>query len=200
MQAFQVMHCSLSFMVDARVKANSSEAGNSFYNTFSKVFSTWFGCGNSPYAPGTIGSIGALPLLPFVLHNWTFGIVIFAVLLVLGWFTVHNYVTHRQVGCDPSEVVIDEVCGQLLTFMIPIILEKGNLMRLFPEDSSSMMLMPVFLCSGVICFRLIDIVKPWPVCFVDENVKGALGIMCDDLLAAIPASVLLLAVMNLKLI
>ena len=187
-------------MVDVRVKANSSEGEDGFYNTFSKIFSTWFWCGNSPYAPGTIGSIGALPLLPFVLHNCALGIVIFTVLLVLGCFTVHNYVTHRRAGSDPREVVIDEVCGQLLTFMIPMILEKGNLVQLFPGDSSSMMLMPVFLCSGVICFRFIDIVKPWPVCFVDKNVKGALGIMCDDLLAAVPASVLLLAVMNLKLV
>ncbi|MEH0831495.1 phosphatidylglycerophosphatase A family protein [Anaplasma bovis] len=187
-------------MVDVRVQANSSEGKSSFYDTFSKVFSTWFWCGNSPYAPGTIGSIGALPLLPFALHNYAFGVVIFAVLLVLGWFTVRNYVAHRQVGCDPCEVVIDEVCGQLLTFMIPIILEKRGLVRLFPENSYDMMSMPIFLCSGVIFFRVIDIVKPWPVCFVDKNVKGALGIMCDDLLAAIPAAVLVLAVMNLKLI
>jgi phosphatidylglycerophosphatase A len=90
-----------------------------------------------------------------------------------GWWATGRYI--RDDGDDPKEVVIDEVAGQLLCLSV---------------------VAPGWLAyaAGFALFRLFDIVKPWPVGWCDRTVKGALGVMLDDVLAAVyAAAVLLLA-------
>ncbi|MBT5429224.1 MAG: phosphatidylglycerophosphatase A, partial [Rhodospirillaceae bacterium] len=74
---------------------------------------------------------------------------------------------------DPSQIVIDEVSGQLITLMfIP--------------------LEPMWYLCGFILFRFLDIRKPWPIRWFDTNIKGGAGIMLDDIVAGIFACVILL--------
>ena len=140
-----------------------------------------FGAGLSPKAPGTLGTVVAIPI--YVLLIWSgpaayFGFL--AVALVAGVF-ICGY-TARRIGVDdPKSVVWDEVVGYLIT-MIGV-----------PFGA-------VWVLAGFLLFRLFDIWKPWPIRWLDRNVKGGFGIMVDDVAAAIPACLILnLAVYLLKL-
>jgi phosphatidylglycerophosphatase A len=135
-----------------------------------KIVATWFGAGLLPKAPGTWGSLAALPLA-WILAQWggtpALAAATVAVTL-LGWWASEVYV--RQTGInDPSEVVIDEVAGQWLTLLV------------VPPD-------PLLYAAGFAFFRLFDIRKPWPVSWADRCLPGGLGVMVDDLFAGLYAA------------
>ncbi len=81
---------------------------------------------------------------------------------------------------DPQEIVVDEVVGQMITLLALPIYET-----LFP-------LPIIYYCvSAFILFRLFDIFKPYPINYIDNNVKGALGIMLDDIFAGFYSIIIL---------
>jgi phosphatidylglycerophosphatase A len=87
-------------------------------------------------------------------------------MFLLGWIASVFYLRHNPgKGLDPREIVVDEVAGQWLLLSV-----------LFPTFASYLV--------GFILFRIFDIIKPWPVCWADREIKGALGVMFDDFLAA----------------
>ena len=140
------------------------------------LLATWFGAGYLPKAPGTWGSLAALPFA-WVIAEWSGGVgLAVAVLIVFGvglWASV-GYL-RLGGGEDPGPIVIDEVAGQWLT-LVP-----------FAPD-------PLLYGLGFVFFRLADIIKPWPVSWADGHVKGPMGIMLDDVLAGIYAGAALYAV------
>ena len=129
------------------------------------IIATWFGCGLSPKAPGTIGSLGALPVAWIILSYWGWGWLAAAAVAaaVLGILATAA-VLKRSAVKDPSFVVIDEVAGQWIA-LLPAGLD------------------PVLFIAAFLAFRLFDIWKPWPVSWADRAVPGALGVMLDDLIA-----------------
>lgn len=135
------------------------------------ILSTWFGSGYAPVAPGTFGSLAAVPLVILVgMLGGEYGL--FVLLMVTG---VGIWASHRSRELlgreDPSQVVIDEVAGYLLTlFLLPI-----NWMT---------------LTAGFFLFRIFDILKPWPVNRAEE-LKGGFGIVADDLVAGLYAHLIL---------
>lgn len=139
------------------------------------LVATWFGTGLLPGAPGTWGSLAALPIA--WLLQWGLGslgltaaiVVVFAV----GLWSVGR-VVGGAMGDDPAQVVIDEVAGQWLTLLF-----AGPHLALY--------------LAGFVLFRLFDILKPWPVGWVDRSLKGALGVMLDDILAGLYAGAALAA-------
>ena len=140
------------------------------------LLATWFRAGYLPKAPGTWGSLAALPFA-WVIAEWSGGVgLAVAVLIVFGvglWASV-GYL-RLGGGEDPGPVVIDEVAGQWLT-LVP-----------FAPD-------PLLYGLGFVFFRIADIIKPWPVSWADGHVKGPMGIMLDDVLAGIYAGAALYAV------
>lgn len=129
---------------------------------------TWFGCGYASRAPGTAGSLGALPFA-FVLQFFSGNLVLFvaAVLLFfIGWWASDIYLGEERQEEDPSEIVVDEVVGMWLLLAF-----------LYPTWQSYL--------AAFLLFRLFDIVKPWPVSLADKQVKGAFGVMLDDATAAL---------------
>jgi phosphatidylglycerophosphatase A len=138
-----------------------------------RLICSFFGAGRLPKAPGTWGSLAALPLvwlLAWAGGPWLLGgamVVLFAV----GWWASARVVAEDGEE-DPSWVVIDEVVGQGLTLLLT------------PPGL-------VGYAAGFALFRLFDIKKPWPVSWADEKVKGGLGIMLDDVVAAVYAAALL---------
>ena len=133
-----------------------------------------FGCGAGamPVAPGTFGTLVAIPLylllqpLPLLYY-----LLIVAVMTVFGVWLCGR--TADDIGVhDHSGIVWDEIVGYLLT------------MAAVPSGW-------LWVIAGFILFRLFDIVKPWPVSLADRNVGGGLGIMLDDIIAAVYAWVLL---------
>lgn len=138
------------------------------------------GCGTglAPVAPGTFGTLLAIPLwfllqgLPLAAYLLVLAILFFAGAWVAGR-------TARALGRhDHGAIVIDEVLGFLVT------------MTAAPQGW-------VWVLAGFLLFRLFDIWKPWPISWADRRVHGGIGIMLDDLLAGVWALVCLQAAARL---
>jgi len=135
------------------------------------ILSTWFGAGLLPGAPGTFGTLAAVPLVLALsgLGIW-FGAVFLLILSGIAIWTAHR--SQDLMGRhDPQEVVIDEVAGFLLT------------MSFIPFSWWGLGL-------GFLLFRLFDITKPFPARNA-EKLKGGLGIVTDDLVAGLYAGICL---------
>jgi phosphatidylglycerophosphatase A len=133
-----------------------------------RLVATWFGCGYSPVAPGTVGTLGALPLVYLLAR---FGTVPYwlatLAITALGVWASGRYA--RDCGDkDPSSAVIDEVSGTLIA--VGFVLESGWL--------------PAVV--AIVLFRLFDIWKPGPVDSA-QKLPGGYGVMADDVLAGILA-------------
>jgi phosphatidylglycerophosphatase A len=139
------------------------------------VLATWFGCGLSPRAPGTVGSLGAVPL--HLLLRATSGAVhaaAIALLLAAGTWAAHRYASDRGES-DPQRVVIDEVAGTLLA------------LGCVRHERAWLQLLAFLL------FRLFDIWKPGPIRRAEHLPPAGLGIMADDILAGLCAGALAFA-------
>ena len=131
------------------------------------VLSTWFGAGLLPTAPGTFGTIAAIPLVLGLglLGKWCSAFVLALLIGVAIWA---SGIARDLLGQnDPPTVVIDEVAGFLLA------------MILLPSSWQALVL-------GFFLFRFFDILKPFPIKRA-EQLGGALGIVADDLLAGLYA-------------
>ena len=127
------------------------------------------GAGLAPKAPGTVGSLVALPLylLLAALAPLAYGAVV-AFLFLLGVWACAR--TERDLGVhDHPGIVWDEIVGMLVTLFLA------------PAGW-------VWLFIGFGLFRLFDIWKPYPISWLNDNVKGGWGIMLDDLAAGITAA------------
>ncbi|MGB0459454.1 MAG: phosphatidylglycerophosphatase A [Porticoccaceae bacterium] len=128
-----------------------------------------FGSGLSPKAPGTIGSLAAIPLwlvlcqLPVVLY-W----LVVLVATLLGVYICGRAATKLGVH-DHSGIVWDEFVGLwiAMAFLTPSL--------------------NTVIC-GFVLFRFFDIVKPWPIGWLDKKMQGGMGIMIDDIVAGIFAA------------
>lgn len=127
-------------------------------------FALGFGSGLAPKAPGTFGTLAAVPIyllcagLPPLAYA-----ALLAVLSLLGIYWCGKAAERLGVHDHPG-IVWDEVAGFLLT------------MALVPAS-------PATVAAGFALFRAFDILKPWPIRWLDRHVHGGLGIMLDDLLA-----------------
>lgn len=131
-----------------------------------------FGSGLMPTAPGTWGTLAAIPIyLLLVNASWGLYLVVTLIAFLFGVF-ICNKVSKELGEHDYGGIVWDEIVGYLLT------------MFLAPSGL-------VWIVIGFILFRIFDIWKPQPIGWVDERVQGGLGIMLDDVLAAIPAWIIL---------
>ncbi|MES2214932.1 MAG: phosphatidylglycerophosphatase A [Pseudomonadota bacterium] len=186
-------------------------------NILIELIVTCFFVGKIKYAPGTFGSLLAFPLSYFVVTmtlplGFTLNlpninkyqsdffaiiVVLFAVIIalfILGTICSSIYVknTGRE---DPKEVVIDEVVGQMIVIVL------GSLSVAFVHYSwlgerlggATTDLIFLFALPFTL-FRIFDIIKPFPINWVDRKIKGGIGIMLDDVLAAIFAVVMQYAI------
>jgi len=136
------------------------------------LLSFGFGSGLSPVAPGTAGTLAAIPVY-LLLSRLTPAAYLLATLasVVAGVYLCQR--TSRALGVhDHAAIVWDEFAG----FFI------------------SMIFVPVSLLNvvlGFCLFRLFDIVKPWPASVIDTRLRGGLGVMLDDVVAGIYAAVIM---------
>jgi len=142
------------------------------------LLSLGFGTGLAARAPGTVGTLAALPLY-WLLHTlpvWQYALV-GAALFALGVYLCGA--TARALGVhDHPGIVWDEVVGYLFTLVA------------VPFDWR-------WLVLSFALFRLFDIWKPWPIRRLDRGLGGGFGIMFDDLVAALYASVLMQVILYL---
>ena len=145
----------------------------------SKLIATFFYTGLLPKAPGTWGSLAALPFA-VILHSWGgFPALLIAAVIVffIGWWATLQE-TKGKENHDPGEIVIDEVAGQWITLLpASYMFTRHDLPLIWPA-----------LLAGFIFFRLFDIFKPWPISWADQKAT-AFGVMLDDVLAGIFAAI-----------
>ena len=130
---------------------------------------TWFGSGLMPKAPGTWGTLAAMPFAYLITLCIGQDALLPAsfVAFALGTWAAGAYAAASGKP-DPSEVVIDEVAAiWLVLALVPFTFVGWAL--------------------AFAAFRLFDVVKPWPVSLADAKLKGGFGIMFDDIVAAIYA-------------
>jgi phosphatidylglycerophosphatase A len=148
----------------------------------SRLIATVFGVGLLPGAPGTWGSLAALPL-GYLLHRLggfpLLALAAVAVFLAGWWATARE--TAGGGDPDPGEIVVDEVVGQWIA-LFPLsagLWAMGAAPSVFPWPG---------WVGAFVMFRLFDIWKPWPVSWADRQL-GAMGVMLDDVLAGVMAAV-----------
>ncbi len=133
-------------------------------NKFSYIFSTFFYTGKFPVAPGTFGSLIALPFFYLLLGNRLLYFIVLLSLILIGIIT-SKIVSESYHTEDPSFIVIDEVAG------------LGIAMMLAPKNI-------LYVIIAFILFRLFDIFK-LPFIKEVEHIKNGIGIMLDDILAGL---------------
>ena len=131
-----------------------------------------FGSGLSPIAPGTMGTLVAIPL--YLLLASASPIIYMAVLVLM--FVVGVWICEASASRlgldDPSGIVWDEWVGYLVTMLMA------------PKGWHWVLL-------GFVLFRLFDIWKPYPIYWFDQQVKGGMGIMVDDIIAGLYALIII---------
>lgn len=127
-----------------------------------------FGSGLLPKAPGTYGTLAAIPLyLLLATLSTPYYLLIVIIMTIAGIYICGKAAKDSGVH-DHGAIVWDEIVGYLITmFMMPTTWQS--------------------IVVGFILFRVFDIFKPWPISFVDKNLHGGLGIMVDDVLAGLAA-------------
>lgn len=146
-----------------------------------RLIATVGGVGLLPRAPGTWGSLAALPL-GYLLH-WLGGFPLLALgtaaVFVLGYWASDAYMAATGTH-DPGEIVIDEVLGQWIALW-PLsfgLWHAGAAPSVFPWPG---------WVGAFVMFRLFDVLKPGPVGWADRR-PGAMGVMLDDAIAGLLAA------------
>jgi len=141
-------------------------------NTPALIIATGLGSGYSPIAPGTAGSIVAIPFIWLLSCT---GPVVYAIaaVAVFGLGVWSAGVAEGYYGQkDSSRITVDEISGMLVAmFLIPAT--------------------PAMLAAGFLLFRIFDITKPFPAGLADREVGGGLGVMLDDVVAGVYANICL---------
>lgn len=132
-----------------------------------------FGSGLAPKAPGTFGTIAAIPLVCLLAYSTSLSgyLLVTLVASIVGIWLCGKTAKDMMVH-DDSSIVWDEIAGLLIT-MIAVPLSWQTLLL------------------GFVLFRLFDILKPWPISYLDARVHGGFGIMIDDVLAGFFALILM---------
>ncbi|NOI14719.1 phosphatidylglycerophosphatase A [Vibrio hepatarius] len=142
------------------------------------LLATGFGSGLSPIVPGTMGTLASLPFYLLLAHLSLplYGLVVIAS-CVIGVKICQ--VTSDDMGVhDHGSIVWDEFAGMWITMLVV------PMFGLAVFDWK-------WLATGFVLFRFFDMVKPWPIGWLDKRVHGGLGIMLDDIVAGVMAGVAL---------
>jgi phosphatidylglycerophosphatase A len=143
-----------------------------FANKTAVFLATGLYVGKVPLAPGTFGSLLGLPLC-FLLDKIQLSAAIAAVLLIIALATWIADAAERILGRpDPGCIVIDEIAGMAVTLI-------------------GLPFNPTTVAVGFILFRILDILKPFPIRVIDKRLPGGLGIVADDVIAGIFSNFLL---------
>ena len=142
-------------------------------------FSFGFGSGLLPKMPGTWGTIVAFIFFTPMMKLSSTSYLLLLVILTMFSIFAADY-TSKELGVhDHSAIVCDEIVGYLLVlFFVP---------HTF-----------IYILLSFVSFRFFDIVKPWPINFLDKNIPGGAGIVLDDIVAAVYAILALLLLFRVE--
>ncbi len=144
------------------------------------LLAAWGPCGYAPVAPGTVGTLGAIPLYLALSRLGPAAYLMFTLAFsALAVYAAERAGEYWRVA-DASPIVIDEVAGYLLT------------MALVPFSWQA-------VGAAFVLFRIFDVLKPWPASALDR-MKNGFGVVLDDLAAGVWASAALLALRLLRVV
>ncbi len=147
----------------------------------SQLVATFFYVGHLKPAPGTWGSLAALPAAwVILLIAGPYGLLFMSLVVFGAGYCATVQQTRGKADHDPSEIVIDEVVGQWIA-LLPVAFGAAN------NDVSYLALWPGWVAAFIL-FRLFDITKPWIIGWVDKR-DDALGVMLDDVIAGVFAAI-----------
>jgi len=133
---------------------------------------TGFYIGNIPVAPGTFGSLLGLPLCFALAGISAASAVLWTLLFILFAVWIADAAEKILEQNDPGCIVIDEIAGMMVAFV-------------------GLPLNPFTVVIGFIIFRILDILKPFPIRDLDKRIPGGLGVVADDVAAGILTNLLL---------
>jgi len=141
-------------------------------NRFILILATGFGVGYSPIAPGTLGTLIAIPVYYFLstIPSPLYEITLIAFLFLSVWISENAEIFFGKK--DDTRIVIDEMIGFLIT------------MLWVPKTTR-------FIIIGFFLFRFFDILKPFPIRGLEKRLKGGFGVVLDDVLAGVYANIIL---------
>lgn len=131
-----------------------------------------FGSGLARKAPGTLGTLVALPLYLLMIPTGNLVYSLLTLIITVAGIWICGIAAEKLGEHDFNGIVWDEVAGYLITLLW------------IPFSWQAVVL-------GFVLFRIFDILKPWPIKVADRKIKGGFGIMFDDVLAAILANIVL---------
>ena len=139
---------------------------------------TGFYIGNIPFAPGTFGSLIGLPLC-FALTGISLAPAMLGTLFfILFAVCIADAAEKILKQSDPGCIVIDEIAGMMVTLI-------------------GLPFNPITVLIGFIIFRILDILKPFPIRNLDKRIPGGLGVVADDVAAGIIANLLLRIIIHI---
>lgn len=141
-------------------------------STPAQFIASGFGAGLSSFAPGTVGTLAAIPLWVGLSFLPLGSYLLFLLIASLFGIWVCGKASRELNVHDHGGIVWDEFVGLWIT-LIAIPLTLTNLLL------------------GFLLFRLLDIIKPWPIRVIDQKVSGGFGIMLDDMIAGGMAAIIL---------
>lgn len=137
------------------------------------IVATFFWMGRGPFVPGIWGSIAGLPFGWLIAHHYgMYGLLTAIILITTIGTLASNWVERTSESHDASLIVIDEVAGVWIPLLIVPTMGDGWLAGYL---------------VALFWFIFFDIIKPWPIGWVDKHVSGGFGVMVDDLVAGIIA-------------
>ena len=147
---------------------------------------TLFGIGNIPFAPGTFGSIFAWILFIVISHFLdSTNMIVLCVFIIFISIWVCEKASKDLIERDHKSIVIDELAGMWLCLLPVLFLASSQQERI------------IYATLALIFFRLFDILKPYPISYLDEKFKNGFGIVLDDLVAGIFALTITIAITSL---
>ena len=141
-------------------------------NRFFLILATGFGVGYSPVAPGTLGTLVAIPIYYFLseIPSPLYEITLIGFIFLSVWISEKAEIFFGKK--DDQRIVIDEIVGFLIT------------MLWIPKTTR-------FIIIGFILFRFFDILKPIPIRRIERKFKGGFGVVLDDVVAGVYANIIL---------
>ncbi|MBF4256036.1 phosphatidylglycerophosphatase A [Vibrio anguillarum] len=142
------------------------------------LLATGFGSGLSPIVPGTMGTLASVP---FYLLLVQLPIAIYCAVVVLACLVgvkICQVASDDMKVHDHGSIVWDEFAGFWITMLVVPLFELPSL------DWK-------WLVAGFVLFRFFDMLKPWPISWLDKRVHGGLGIMLDDIVAGVVSAIAL---------
>ena len=147
------------------------------------LIATLFGIGNIPFAPGTFGSIFAWILFIVISHFLdSTNMIVLCVFIIFISIWVCEKASKDLIERDHKSIVIDELAGMWLCLLPVLFLASSQQERI------------IYAALVLIFFRIFDILKPYPISYLDEKFKNGFGIVLDDLVAGIFALTITIAI------